>query len=253
MMRFAVVTLFPQMVADGLHYGVCGRALEQGLATLLTVNPRDHAEDPHRNVDDRPYGGGPGMVLKEAPLRKAIHAARRTLPAGARTVFLGPQGQRLGQELVREMAGWEGMVLVCGRYEGFDERLVEAEADCEISLGDFVLSGGELAAMAVIDAVTRLLPGALGDDASAEEDSFSSELLDHPHYTRPEVLEDGRSVPAVLLGGNHEAIRRWRLKQALGRTKLRRPELLEKRLLTAEEQQLLGEYLAESVEAKQEL
>lgn len=250
MMQFRVVTLFPEMVTAAVGHGVCGRALERGLAGVVAVNPRDFAEDPHRSVDDRPYGGGPGMVLKVAPVQKAIRAAREQLPAGARVVFLGPQGRRFDQALAREMAGWGGMVLVCGRYEGFDERLLEAEADCELSLGDFVLSGGEVAALAVIDAVTRLLPGVLGDEESARADSFSGELLDHPHYTRPEVLEDGRGVPGVLLGGNHEAIRRWRLQQALGRTSRRRPELLQGRVLTAEEQQLLDEYLAGPVETE---
>lgn len=244
-MRVRVVTLFPDMVAAVSGFGVCGRALSGGIAEVACINPRDFAEGPHRCVDDRPYGGGPGMVLKVAPWRDAIQAARAELPAGARVAFLGPQGRRFDQAMAREMGSWPGLVLVCGRYEGFDERLVEAEADCEISLGDFVLSGGEVAAMAVIDAIVRLLPGTLGDEGSAEADSFGGHLLDFPHYTRPEVLDDGRRVPAVLVEGNHEAIRRWRLKQALGRTQLRRPDLLRGRQLTDEEQGLLGEFLAE--------
>ena len=245
MMRVRVVSLFPEMVDTGVGFGVCGRALTRGLAEVVAINPRDFAQDVHRTVDDRPYGGGPGMVLKVEPVQGAIRAARAQLPAGARVVFLGPQGRRFDQALARDMAGWGALVLVCGRYEGFDERLLETEADCEISLGDFVLSGGELAALAVIDAVVRLLPGALGDEGSAQADSFGDDLLDCPHYTRPEVLGDGRSVPDVLLEGNHEAIRRWRLKQALGRTQLRRPDLLRRRVLSVEERQLLGEYLAE--------
>lgn len=244
-MRVRVVTLFPGMVSAGTGFGVCGRALSAGIAEVATVNPRDFARDPHRSVDDRPYGGGPGMVLKVEPWRDAIWAARADLPAGSRVAFLGPQGRRFDQAMAREMCSWPGLVLVSGRYEGFDERLVEAEADCEISLGDFVLSGGEVAALAVIDAVVRLLPGTLGDEGSAQADSFGGYLLDFPHYTRPEVLDDGRRVPAVLVEGNHEAIRRWRLKQALGRTQLRRPDLLEGRQLSAEELDLLGEFLAE--------
>jgi tRNA (guanine37-N1)-methyltransferase len=242
-MQFRVVTLFPDMVATGAGFGICGRALSRGLADLRIVNPRDFASDAHRTVDDRPYGGGPGMVLRYEPWRDAIRSARGTLAAGSRTVFLSPQGRRFDQALAREMAGWPGIVLVAGRYEGFDERLVETEADEELSLGDFVLSGGELPALAVMDAVVRLLPGALGDEASAEEDSFTAGLLDCPHYTRPEVI-DGMAVPEVLLQGNHAAIRRWRLGQALGRTYLRRPDLLAARILTRDERVLLREYLA---------
>jgi tRNA (guanine37-N1)-methyltransferase len=242
-MQIRVVTLFPEMVATGVGFGICGRALSRGLASVEAVNPRDFARDVHRTVDDRPYGGGPGMVLRYEPLRDAVRAARSSLPAGARTVFLGPQGRRLDQATVRQMTAWPGMILVAGRYEGFDERLIEAEADDEISLGDFVMSGGEVAALAVIDAVVRLLPGALGDEASAEEESFTGHLLDCPHYTRPESV-DGLTVPAVLLQGDHAAIRRWRLQQSLGRTFLRRPELLAGRELSAEERNLLREFLA---------
>lgn len=243
-MDVRVVTLFPDMVLTGLSVGVCGRALERGLARVDAVNPRDFATDAHRSVDDRPYGGGPGMVLKFEPFACAIRAARQQLPPGARVVFLTPEGRRLDQGLVREMRGWPGIVLVAGRYEGFDQRLVAAEADLELSLGDFVLSGGELAAMAVIDAVVRLLPGALGDEASADVESFNDNLLDCPHFTRPEAVE-GLAVPAVLLEGHHEQIRRWRLKQSLGRTWARRPDLLAGREMNAEEISLLREYQAE--------
>jgi tRNA (guanine37-N1)-methyltransferase len=243
-MDVRVVTLFPEMVTAGLGFGICGRALARNLARVATVNPRDFASDAHRTVDDRPYGGGPGMVLRYEPFARAIRVARNGLPAGARVVFLSPQGRPFDQGLAQEMRGWPGVILVSGRYEGFDQRLIDAEGDMEVSLGDFVLSGGEIAALAVIDAVVRLLPGALGDEASAEMESFTGHLLDCPQYTRPEVVE-GLAVPAVLLEGNHDAIRRWRLKQALGRTRMRRPDLLARRTLSAEEQELLREYLAE--------
>jgi len=243
-MKFTVVTLFPEMVATGTSFGICGRAVRRGLVDLATVDPRDSASDLHRTVDDRPYGGGPGMVLKVEPFREAIRSARMGLPSGSPVIFLSPQGRRFDQRLAREFAELPGMVLVAGRYEGFDERLVESEGDDEISLGDFVLSGGEIAAVAVIDAVVRLLPEALGDQASAEADSFTNDLLDFPQYTRPNSV-DGMEVPSVLTEGDHEEIRRWRLKQALGRTYIRRPDLLEARTLTAEEQRLLQEYLGE--------
>ncbi len=243
-MKFTVVTLFPEMVATGTSFGICGRAVRRGLVDLATVDPRDSASDLHRTVDDRPYGGGPGMVLKVEPFREAIRSARMDLPSGSPVIFLSPQGRRFDQRLAREFAELPGMVLVAGRYEGFDERLVESEGDDEISLGDFVLSGGEIAAVAVIDAVVRLLPEALGDQASAEADSFTNDLLDFPQYTRPNSV-DGMEVPSVLTEGDHEEIRRWRLKQALGRTYIRRPDLLEARTLTAEEQRLLQEYLGE--------
>lgn len=243
-MKFAVVTLFPEMVATGTSFGICGRAVRRGLVELGTIDPRDLASDLHRTVDDRPYGGGPGMVLKVEPFRQAIRAARAGLPSGSPVIFLSPQGRRFDQRLAREFAELPGMVLVAGRYEGFDERLIESEGDDEVSLGDFVLSGGEIAAVAVIDAVVRLLPEVLGDEASADADSFTNDLLDFPHYTRPNLV-DGMEVPSVLTEGDHEEIRRWRLKQALGRTYLRRPDLLEGRILTAEEQRLLREYLGE--------
>jgi tRNA (guanine37-N1)-methyltransferase len=239
-----VITLFPEMVATATSFGVCGRAIRRGVVALGTVDPRDFADDRHRTVDDRPYGGGPGMVLKVEPFRTAIRSARAGLPAGSPVIFLSPQGRRFDQSVARELAELPGMALVAGRYEGFDERLIASEGDDEISLGDYVMSGGEIAAVAVIDAVVRLQPGVLGDEESAEQDSFMDSLLDFPHFTRPETL-DGMDVPPVLTSGNHEDIRRWRLKQALGRTYLRRPDLLSARALTSEEQQLLHEYLAE--------
>jgi tRNA (guanine37-N1)-methyltransferase len=243
-MEIRVVTLFPAMITDALSFGVCGRALSKGVASVGVLNPRDFARDPNRTVDDRPYGGGPGMVLKYEPVRAAVRAARLASPKGSRAVFLSPQGERFDQALVRRMTTWPGLILVAGRYEGFDERIILAEADEEISLGDFILSGGEIAALAVIDAVVRLLPGALGDEASAEAESFTTHLLDCPQYTRPDVV-DGMAVPAILTQGDHAAIRRWRLKQALGRTSERRPDLLAQKTLTSQEQDLLHEYMAE--------
>ena len=248
-MNLAVVTLFPAML-DALRVGgVAARAAERGLFTLAVFNPRDFATDRHRTVDDRPYGGGPGMVLTFEPTYRAIRAAHAALGGPGRTVrtvLLSPQGARLDQAAVGRLAGRERLVLVCGRYEGVDERLVEAAVDEEVSLGDFVLSGGEPAAIALIDAMARLLPGALGHDGSAAEESFADGLLDWPHYTRPEQLgpeHGGRAVPPVLLGGNHGAVRRWREKQALGRTWLRRPDLLCG--LDAARRTLLEEFIAE--------
>lgn len=241
-MQLEVISLFPEMVRDAMDWGVCGRALERGHISLSCVNPRDYTQDAHQTVDDRPYGGGPGMVMKFEPLAAAVEAASSRMPTGSRVVFLGPQGRVFDQAVARELTALPGMVLVCGRYEGFDERLLQRYADDEVSLGDYVISGGELAALVVIDAVVRLLPGVLGDAASAEQDSFTDDLLDCPHYTRPEAVA-GMQVPGVLLQGDHAAIRRWRLKQALGRTRERRPELLAQRGLSAEEQQLVEEYL----------
>lgn len=242
-MRVDVVTLFPELVAAISSCGVTGRAVTRGLMTLDCWNPRDYAEGRHRTVDDRPYGGGPGMVMMVEPLRAAIVAARAADQRPVRTVYLSPQGRRLDQGWLADAAARERLLLVAGRYEGVDERLVQAEVDEEVSLGDFVLSGGELAAMAIVDGVARLLPGALGDEDSAAQDSFADGLLDHPHYTRPEVV-DGVAVPPVLLGGDHEAIRRWRLGQALARTLERRPDLIEHRTLSDEERAMLDEYLA---------
>lgn len=243
-MHITTVCLHPDMVLDAFRGGVCGRALEAGVASLRCVNPRDFAAGPHRSVDDRPYGGGPGMVLSPEPLLAAVRAARTQAPGDAPVIFLTPQGGRFTQRRARELADGTGMVLVAGRYEGIDERVVELEADEELSLGDFVLSGGELAACAVIDAVVRLLPGALGDDRSAGEDSFSAGLLDFPQYTRPAAVE-GRAAPEVLLSGDHEQVRTWRLKQSLGRTWARRPELLSGRDLNEQESRLLAEFQAE--------
>lgn len=244
-MQIGVITLFPDMIDALRGGGVTARALEAGGLGLACWNPRDYARDRHRTVDDRPYGGGPGMVMMAQPLCEAIHAAKRTLGEDTMAVYLSPQGRRLDQAMVRELAGRERLLLVCGRYEGVDERLVETEIDEEVSVGDFVLSGGELAAMVTIDCVARLLPGTLGHEHSAREDSFSEGLLDCAHYTRPEDI-DGRRVPEVLLSGNHEAIRRWRLKQALGRTWLRRPDMLDPESLSGECRRLLNEYLDET-------
>ncbi|MGB6977141.1 MAG: tRNA (guanosine(37)-N1)-methyltransferase TrmD [Gammaproteobacteria bacterium] len=236
-MWVGIVSLFPEML-DALHYGITGRALETGLLILQHWNPRDYSYDKHRTVDDRPYGGGPGMVMKVQPLRDAIYAAKAAANGAARVVHLSPQGRLLTQNSVAELAQRERLILIAGRYEGIDERLIAAEVDEEWSIGDYVLSGGELAAMVMIDAITRLLPEALGDDQSAQQDSFTNNLLDYPHYTRPESCE----IPAVLLSGDHQAIARWRLQQALGRTWLRRPDLLAKRTLTDTEQALLDEF-----------
>lgn len=241
-MRIDVVTLFPELVQALTEYGIPRRAAERGLLQLETWNPRDFTRDRHRTVDDRPYGGGPGMVMLVEPLRDAIRAARQAAGEPAPVIYLSPQGRRLDQAGVRELAQRPRLILVAGRYEGIDERLIEAEIDEEWSIGDYVLSGGELAAMVLVDAVTRLLPGALGDADSAGQDSFTEQLLDYPHYTRPEEV-DGRRVPEVLLGGNHAEIERWRRQQALGRTWERRPDLLEGLDLDEERQRLLDEYL----------
>ncbi|MEF3193794.1 MAG: tRNA (guanosine(37)-N1)-methyltransferase TrmD [Halothiobacillaceae bacterium] len=237
-MRIEVVTLFPELVRVIGEYGIPRRALEAGLVSLGLWNPRDYTHDRHRTVDDRPFGGGPGMLMKVAPLRDAIHAARTAAPQGSPVIALTPQGRRMDQAEVNRLARLPGMVLVCGRYEGMDERVLEMDVDEELSLGDFVLSGGEPAAMALIDAVIRQLPGALGHAESAVQDSFMAGLLDCPHYTRPEVVE-GRGVPKVLLSGHHKEIERWRLKQALERTWRRRPELLAVRRMTEDERRLL--------------
>ena len=243
-MQIQVVTLFPDMFDAITGHGITGRAVRSGALQLGCVNPRDYATNRHRTVDDRPYGGGPGMVMQVAPLRSAIHAARAACTSDCRTAYLSPQGQRLDQQALRELAQREGLVLVCGRYEGVDERVLAAEVDEEWSLGDYVLSGGELAAMVLVDGITRLLPGVLGHEDSAELDSFSDGLLDYPHFTRPEVFE-GQRVPEVLRSGDHAAIARWRQKQSLGRTWLRRPDLLARLVLTEEQKKLLAEFIAE--------
>lgn len=243
-MRFDVVTLFPPMFESVSGHGVTGRAFQSGIAGLGLWNPRDYTHDRHRTVDDRPYGGGPGMLMKIQPLRDALQAARAAHPARSHVVYLSPQGRQLDQQGVLELSRHDHLVLIAGRYEGVDERFIDTEVDEEWSIGDYVLSGGELAAMVIIDAVTRLLPGALGHEASAEQDSFSNGLLDCPHYTRPELFEQ-LPVPEVLLSGDHAAIARWRLKQSLGRTWLRRPDLLKKLQLDDEQQQLLQEFIQE--------
>lgn len=242
-MRFDVVTLFPEMVLKAAVVGVTGRAIERGLVDLVAWNPRDYALDKHRTVDDRPYGGGPGMLMKVQPLRDAVQDAKAQMPAGEKKVVcLSPQGIPITQALLANTTGVSQLILVAGRYEGIDERFIQADCDEEWSLGDFVISGGELAALIVIDAVTRLLPGVLGDEESAQKDSYGNGLLDYPHYTRPEVVA-GLSVPEVLLGGNHAEIERWRQQQALGRTWQRRPDLLQGISLTPEQQMLLKEFM----------
>jgi tRNA (guanine37-N1)-methyltransferase len=239
MMRFDVITLFPEMF-DAIRLGVTGRAIDKGLAELVLWNPRDYTEDVHQTVDDRPYGGGPGMVMKVEPLLAAIQAAKAQSPT-SKVIYLSPQGQRFVQATATAATQTGGIILIAGRYEGIDERVIHSFVDEEWSLGDFVLSGGELPAMVVIDSMIRLLPGALGHAESAEQDSFSDGLLDCPHYTRPENILD-QDVPSVLLSGDHEKIRLWRLQQALGRTWLRRPDLLEGRELNKQEQELLDEF-----------
>jgi len=239
-MRIDVITLFPDLVDIAVRNGVTGKAVQRGVVDLGMWNPRDYTTDKHRTVDDRPYGGGPGMVMMVSPLREAIRAARTVNPQG-RVVYLSPQGRRMDQAAVVEFASRPGIILVAGRYEGVDQRLIDSEIDEQWSIGDYVLSGGELAALVIIDAVTRLLPGVLGHGQSAEQDSFAAGLLDHPHYTRPEAF-DGMAVPEVLLAGDHAAVARWRMKQALGQTWLQRPDLLANLTLSPVQQALLDEF-----------
>ncbi|MBG6245603.1 tRNA (guanosine(37)-N1)-methyltransferase TrmD [Candidatus Symbiopectobacterium sp. 'North America'] len=243
-MWIGVISLFPEMFRAVVNYGVTGRAVKNGLLNVTCWNPRDFTYDRHRTVDDRSYGGGPGMLMMVQPLRDAIHEAKAAAGDGARVIYLSPQGRKLDQEGVRQLATHQKLILVCGRYEGIDERVIRTEIDEEWSIGDYVLSGGELPAMVLIDSVSRFIPGVLGHESSAEEDSFADGLLDCPHFTRPEVLE-GVEVPPVLLSGNHAEIRRWRLKQSLGRTWLRRPELLKSLALTDEQTALLTEFQRE--------
>lgn len=243
-MWIGVISLFPEMFRAITEHGVTGRAVKSGLLQIECWNPREFTHDKHRTVDDRPYGGGPGMLMMVQPLRDAIHAAKQAAGDGAKVIYLSPQGRKLTQAGVTELATNQKLILVAGRYEGIDERVIQTEVDEEWSIGDYVLSGGELPAMTLIDAVSRLVPGVLGDQASAEQDSFTDGLLDHPHYTRPEVL-DGLVVPEVLTSGNHDVIRRWRLKQSLGRTWQRRPELINNLALTDEQESLLAEYVRE--------
>ncbi len=240
-MKIAVISIFPEMFKAVADFGITSRALKQGLVELKTWTPRDFAHDRHSTVDDRPFGGGPGMVMMVQPLRDAISAAKLWAGEAAKTIYLSPQGRTLNQAGVTELAAGKNLVMIAGRYEGIDERLIQTLIDEEWSIGDYVLSGGELPAMVLIDAITRLIPGALGHSQSAEQDSFAAGLLDCPHYTRPEEF-DGMRVPEVLLSGNHEQIRRWRLKQALGRTWLKRPDLLHAINLTEEQQKLLTDF-----------
>jgi tRNA (guanine37-N1)-methyltransferase len=246
-MFFDIVTIFPEFFSLA-HFGVLGRALGKGIVNIKCWNPRTYSKDSYGRVDDRPYGGGPGMVMMFEPLRDAIHAAKdaaKERKGKALTIYFSPQGKLLTQEIVMELKEQKNLLLLAGRYEGVDERLVESEIDMELSVGDYVVSGGELPALILIDAITRLLPGVLGDENSAKEDSFAAGILDCPHYTRPEVI-DGKFVPGVLLSGNHQEIARWRLKEALGRTYRRRPELLQKKQLTKQEIMLLNDFLKEN-------
>lgn len=247
-MWLGIITLFPEMFKAITDFGVTGRAVKHQLLHLQCWNPRDFTEDKHKTVDDRPYGGGPGMLMMVQPLKAAIQAAKaeaeKVGSEKVKVIYLSPQGRKLDQQGVQQLAQNQKLILVCGRYEGIDERLIETEIDEEWSVGDYVLTGGELPAMTLIDAVARFIPGVLGKQASAQEDSFADGLLDCPHYTRPEVL-DGLTVPPVLMSGNHEEIRKWRLKQSLKRTWLRRPELLESLALTDEQRLLLEQVKTE--------
>ena len=238
---FGVVSLFPEMFQTFTQQGVTGRAVKNGMLQVECFNPRDFTQDKHRTVDDRPYGGGPGMLMMVQPLTDAIHAAKQAAGKKTKVIYLSPQGKKLDQRGVKQLSEHESLILVAGRYEGIDERVIEAEIDEEWSVGDYVLSGGELPAMILMDAVARFVPGVLGHKQSAEQDSFSEGLLDCPHYTRPEKLH-GSLVPGVLLSGDHQKIRQWRLKQSLGRTWQRRPDLLNDLALTEEQQVLLDEY-----------
>ena len=246
-MRFDVVTLFPELVNSLIASGVIGRAASQDLINLTCWNPRDYTSDRHQTVDDRSYGGGPGMVMKVEPLRDTVHDIKQKTAFNAETgrvIYLSPQGKRLDQKAVKELANCSQLIFIAGRYEGIDERFIETEVDEEWSLGDYVLSGGELPAMVMIDAIARMIPGVLGDNESAEQDSFMNQLLDHPHYTRPEKL-DNLKVPAVLTSGDHQKIEQWRRKQSLGRTWLRRPDLLNELELSDTDQILLDQFIAE--------
>lgn len=241
-MQIGVVTLFPALIQATLPYGIVHRAIQQQALAVHTWNPRDYTTDRHRTVDDRPYGGGPGMVIKAPPVQRALQEARHHLGANTPVIALTPQGQRLDQAGVQRLINHSGLILLAGRYEGIDERILLTEVDAEYSIGDYVLSGGELAALVMIDAISRLLPGVLGHPGSALQDSYMQGLLDYPHYTRPEQF-NGLPVPPVLLSGHHAAITRWRQQQALGRTWLRRPDLLQALTLNAEQQQLLTEFI----------
>jgi len=243
-MRLGIISIFPEMFQALTDYGVSGRAVSNGQVDVTVWNPRDFTTDRHQTVDDRPYGGGPGMLMKVEPLKQAIAEAKAKHGSNSKVIYLSPQGQTLTQEKAQELASEESLIFVAGRYEGIDERLIQTQVDEEISIGDYVLSGGELAAMVVMDSIIRLVPEVLGHDLSAVEDSFVDGLLDCPHYTRPENI-DGHVVPDILLSGNHEKIKRWRLKQALGRTWQRRPDLIAKRSQSKAEEALLQEYIRE--------
>lgn len=241
-LKIGVISLFPDMFSAVTDYGVTGRAIKEGLLEVSVWNPRDFTHDRHRTVDDRPYGGGPGMLMMVQPLVDAIEAAKNDLGQDTPVIYLSPQGQKLDHKGVQSLSGNDRMVLIAGRYEGIDERVIEKYVDAQWSIGDYVLSGGELPAMVLIDAISRLVPGVLGHRDSAEEDSFANGLLDCPHYTRPEVYNE-QQVPSVLLSGNHDKIRRWRLQQSLGRTWLQRPELIKDLALTDEQEALLSEFI----------
>ena len=239
--HFDVITLFPEMITNAASYGVTGRAMEREIVSLSTWNPRDFTQDKHKTVDDRPYGGGPGMVMKYQPLHDAVNQAKKTGNKDAKVVYLSPQGKPITQALLSEACNVSQLILVAGRYEGVDERFVNMDCDDEWSIGDYVISGGELATLIVIDAITRLLPGVLGHEESAQQDSHMNGLLDYAHYTSPEEIE-GHLVPDVLLSGNHAEIGIWRMKQALGRTWQRRPDLLENKNLSADQSNLLQQF-----------
>lgn len=241
-MWFGVISLFPELFKAVTESGVTGRAVKNNLIQVQVWNPRDYTHDKYQTVDDKPFGGGPGMLMKVQPLRDAISAARMQAPQGTKVVYMSPQGERLSHSLVSRFHNWGSLILIAGRYEGIDERILQKEVDLEVSIGDYVLSGGEIPAMCVIDAVSRLVPGVLGNIRNALEDSFAEGLLHFPQYTRPEEI-DGMVVPEVLLCGDHDKIRRWRLQQALARTLERRPDLLQSRLLSREERELLTQYL----------
>ncbi len=243
-MRFDVITLFPEMVQHAAQVGVTGKAIDNGIVTLNVWNPRDYTHDRHKTVDDRPFGGGQGMVMKYQPLHDVVCAAKQNDSANCKVVYLSPQGKPLTQSLLSEASQLSQLILVAGRYEGIDERFIQRDCDEEWSLGDYVISGGELAALIVIDGITRLLPNVLGNAQSAQEDSHSDGLLDYPQFTRPELIDD-MAVPDVLLSGNHAAIERWRLKQALGRTWQKRPDLLKEKTLSAEQERLLAQFKVE--------
>jgi tRNA (guanine37-N1)-methyltransferase len=246
-MRFDVITLFPEMIMSAAPFGVTGRAIERNTVSLNVWNPRDYTQDKHKTVDDQPYGGGPGMVMKYQPLHDALKDVKKVSELrNKKVIYLSPQGKPISQAMLLDACSLSQLILIAGRYEGIDERFVELDCDEEWSIGDYVISGGELAALIVLDGVTRLLPGVLGDENSARQDSYMNGLLDYPHFTRPEKM-NGVSVPGVLMSGNHAEIDRWRLKQALGRTWQRRPDLLKKKKLTAEQENLLKEFIVELI------